>query len=151
MRALKRIFVYALLMVIFPAMAFAQISGKLTEAGGGVKGCTPYHLVSAATTNATSVTAVPTTLYLAFSSNVNAGQRYLKLYDKASAPTVGTDVPKQTYIIPGLTTGSGHVVPIPVVGIDFLLGLAFALTVESTDAGSTGVAVNELVVNLCYK
>jgi hypothetical protein len=32
-------------------------------------------------------------VYSLFVSNINAAVRYLKLYNKASAPTVGTDVP----------------------------------------------------------
>jgi len=124
-----------------------QIVTTYAHAAGG---STPYKLVSAATTNATSVKASAGTVYMITASNVNAAVRYLKLYNKASAPTVGTDVPVLTFAIPGATTGAGTNIPIPNVGVNFGTGIAFALTTEATDAGSTGVAVSEIVVNLAY-
>ena len=124
-----------------------QIVANYAHTAGGA---TPYKLVSAATTNATSVKASAGTLYMITASNVNAAARYLKLYNKASAPTVGSDTPVFTFIIPGNTAGAGTNIPIPTVGINFSTGIAFALTTEATDAGSTGVAANELVINLAY-
>lgn len=113
-------------------------------------GWTPFKLVSAASTNATSVKGSAGVLGMATVSSVNAAVRYLKFYNKATAPTVGTDTPVLTFAIPGNTAGAGSNVPIPDVGIAFSTGIAFALTVEATDAGSTGVAVSEIVVNLGY-
>ena len=110
-------------------------------------GYTPGHLVSAATTNATSVKASAGTLGHVSASNVNAAARYLKFYNKASAPTVGTDVPVLTYIIPGNTSGAGTNIPLPPQGIAFSTGIAFAITTEATDAGSTAVAASEIVIN----
>jgi hypothetical protein len=124
-----------------------QIVSTYAHAAGGA---TAYKLVSAATTNATSVKASAGTLYMVTASNVNAAARYLKLYNKASAPTVGTDTPVFTFIIPGNTAGAGTNIPIPNVGINFATGIAFALTTEATDAGSTGVALSEIVINLAY-
>lgn len=106
--------------------------------------------VSAASTNATSVKGSAGQLFGWALSNVNAAARYLKLYNKASAPTVGTDTPVMTLIIPGNTAGAGQVQMFD-QGIAFGTGIAFALTTEATDAGSTGVAANEIVVNLFYK
>lgn len=122
-----------------------------TIAASATGGATPYHLVSAASTNATSVKASAGTVYHISAGNVNAAARYLKLYDKASAPTVGTDVPVHTFIVPGNTTGAGTNLPIGIPGIAFTTGIALALTTEATDAGSTGVALSELTVNLAYK
>lgn len=113
-------------------------------------GLTMHKTVSAASTNATSVKGSAGQVYEIMASNVNAAARYLKLYDKATAPTVGTDTPKWTLIIPGNTAGGGIAKSIP-KGLEFTLGIAFALTTEATDAGTTGVAANELVVNLGYK
>lgn len=113
-------------------------------------GLTPHKTVSAASTNATSVKGSAGQLYEIFCSNVNAAVRYLKLYDKATAPTVGTDVPVWTLAIPGGTAGAGFAKTIP-MGLAFSLGIAFALTTEATDAGTTGVSANEHVVNLGYK
>lgn len=124
-----------------------QIVSTYAHTAGGA---TPYKLVSAATTNATSVKASAGTVYMITASNVNAAVRYLKLYNKASAPTVGTDTPVFTFAIPGNTAGAGTNIPIPNVGVNFSTGIAFALTTEATDAGTTAVAANEIVVNMAY-
>ena len=81
---------------------------------------------------------------------MNAAVRYLKLYNKATAPTVGTDVPVKTIAIPGNTAGAGVVLAWP-HGLAFGTGIAFALTTEATDAGTTGVAGSEITVNIDYK
>lgn len=113
-------------------------------------GLTMRKTTSAATTNATSVKASAGQVYAIQAFNVNAAVRYLKLYNKASAPTVGTDTPVKTLAIPGNTAGAGFVASWP-SGLAFGTGIAFALTTEATDAGTTGVAVNEITVNIDYK
>ena len=113
-------------------------------------GLTMHKTISAASTNATSVKASAGQVYAIQCSNVNAAARYLKLYNKASAPTVGTDTPVKTLIIPGNTAGAGFVINFD-KGLSFSTGIAFALTTEATDAGTTGVAANELTVNIDYK
>lgn len=70
-------------------------------------GYTSFPLVSLASTNATVVKASAGQVYGWALGNTNASPRYLKLYNKASAPTVGTDTPTQTIIIPGNTGGAG--------------------------------------------
>jgi hypothetical protein len=114
-------------------------------------GLTPYKLNSAATTNATSLKASAGIIGLIVVTNINAAVRYLKFYNKASAPTVGTDVPVQVYTIPGSTTGGGIAVPIPDEGIAFSTGIAFAITAGAADSDTTAVALNEIIVNLGYK
>lgn len=114
-------------------------------------GCTPGKLISAATTNATVIKASAGQLYSLQVINLNAATRYLKFYDKASAPTVGTDTPVQTLPIPpNGTTGGGFVLPIP-VGMAFSNGIAFALTTGIADSDTGAVAANEIVVNYCSK
>lgn len=123
----------------------------ITYAAANSGGYTPGKLVSAATTNATSVQGSATTVGWITASNVNAAARYLKIYNKATAPTVGTDTPVQTFIIPGNTAGAGTNIPLPPQGMALGTGFAFALTTEATDAGTTAVAANEIVVNYGYK
>lgn len=112
-------------------------------------GLTMHKTTSAATTNATAVKGSAGQVYNIQCFNVNAGVRYLKLYNKATAPTVGTDTPVKTLAIPGNTAGAGFVIGWP-QGLAFSLGIGFALTTEATDAGTTGVALNEITVNLDY-
>ena len=108
---------------------------------------TPYKLISAATTNATSVSATANTLlYGYYISNTNAAVRYVKFYNKASAPTVGTDVPVLVLAIPA--SGAANV-SFP-AGINFTTGLAFATTTGAADTDTAAVALNEVIVNLAY-
>ncbi len=114
-------------------------------------GATPYKLISAATTNATSVKGSAGTLYSITASNINAAVRYLKIYDKASSPTVGTDVPKLVFAIPGATTGGGTNIPIGLPGVEFTLGIGIAMTTGAADADTGAVALSEIICNLIYK
>lgn len=113
-------------------------------------GSTPFKLISAATTNATSVKASAGILTSFACSNVNASPRYAKVYDKGSAPTVGTDTPKFVFLIPGNTTGAGSNLPLPANGIAFANGIALALTSGAADTDTGAVSVNENIVNLSY-
>lgn len=108
---------------------------------------TPYKLNSAATTNATSVAATANTLLLGYYiSNTNSSVRYVKFYNKASAPTVGTDTPVLVLAVPG--SGAANV-SFP-AGINFTTGLAFATTTGAADSDTGAVALNEVIVNLVY-
>lgn len=114
-------------------------------------GASAFKRVSTADTNAAVIKDAAGQLCFAHASNVNAAVRYLKLYNTASAPTVGTTVPTFTIAIPGATTGGATAIIQPAVCIAFSTGISMALTTEATDAGSTGVAASELVVNIGYK
>lgn len=107
-------------------------------------------VISAATTNATSAKASAGQVYGYFLSNINAAPAYLKLYNKASAPTVGTDTPVMTILIPGNAAGAGANCEFA-NGIAFATGIAYAITTGVTDASTGAVAANEVVINLLYK
>jgi hypothetical protein len=104
---------------------------------------TPFRLVSAATTNATSVKAAAGALGFIYAINLNAAVRFLKLYNKASAPTVGTDTPIATLPIPASATGAGFMLPIP-GGVAFTTGIAYAVTTGYADADTAAVAAGEV-------
>ena len=108
----------------------------------------PYTLISGATTNATSVsTTANTLLYGYFLSNLNgAAWRYVKFYNKASAPTVGTDTPVLVLALP--PNGAANA-SFP-AGINFSTGLAFAITAGVANSNTDAVAADEVVVNLAY-
>ena len=110
-------------------------------------GATPSKVISAASTNATSVKASVGKVFSIVAFNLNAAPRYLKLYDKASAPTVGTDTPKWVLMIPGNTAGAGFSIPLP-MPLKFANGIALAITTGIADTDTGAVAANEIVVNL---
>ena len=113
-------------------------------------GATPAMYISAASTNATSVKGSAGQIYMLTASNINAAVRYLKIYNKASAPTVGTDTPLLVFAIPGNTAGAGTNIPIPDCGLAFSTGIAFAITTGVATSDTGAVAANELVVNIGY-
>lgn len=110
---------------------------------------TIFRVLSGASTNATSVKASAGTLYSIMAINLNAAACFLKLYNKASAPTVGTDTPVMTIPIPGNTAGAGVVIPLG-PGADFATGIALAITTGAADSNTGAVAANEVFVNGVY-
>jgi hypothetical protein len=108
-------------------------------------GSTPFHAISAATDNATVVKASAGCVYGVNVSNSNGAARYLKLYDKATAPTAA-DTPKMTIFLP-LTSSINKIFP---VGLQFSVGIAFRCVtgIADNDNGSTGT---DLSLDLDYK
>jgi hypothetical protein len=106
-----------------------------------------HHLISAASTNATSVKGSAGTVGVLQCSNINAAVRYLKLYNKATAPTVGTDTPVMTIAIPPNSNISLDCGP---YGMRFSTGIAYALTTGITVADTGAVAVSEHSVSMFY-
>lgn len=110
-------------------------------------GSTPSHTMSAASTNATSLKASAGMVYGLSISNANAAARYFKLYNKASAPTVGTDTPVLTVQVPG----SGTVIRAYPVGLTLATGIAWATTTGIADADTGAVGLNDLSIDIDYK
>lgn len=123
--------------------ATQPVSGTVTANQGTLVAPTALNINSAATTNATSVKTSAGTLYNISASNINAAARYIKLYNKASAPTVGTDVPVLTMLIPA---GSTIDHDFGLIGHRFSLGIALAITSGAADSDTGAVAVNEIKV-----
>lgn len=102
---------------------------------------------SAATTNATSSKASAGSLIGIACSNTGAAAAFVKLYNKASAPTVGTDVPVLTITVPA----SGTVqVDWGALGYRFSLGIALAITNLAADTDTTAVAASQVKVTGTY-
>ncbi|CAB5155703.1 hypothetical protein UFOVP149_24 [uncultured Caudovirales phage] len=108
---------------------------------------TVHTLNSAATTNATSVKATAGRLFSVAVSNQNAAARFVKLYNKASAPTVGTDIP--VMVIP-LAASSAQVIDFGAFGSQFALGIAYAITGLIADADTTVVTAGDTKVSMMY-
>ena len=115
----------------------------------GANGTTPYKLISLATTNANVVKASGANLYSIVAIGLTSTVRFLKLYNKASAPTVGTDVPLMTIPIPANTQGAGISIPFS-MGVNFPLGIAIAITAGSADNDVAAVGAGDVLINLTY-
>lgn len=112
---------------------------------------TAYKLAAANTNNLTSLKATGGVVLGIQTLNINAAACYLKLYNKAIAPVVASDVPVMVIMMPGNATGAGNNVPIPQGGINFPLGIAFAIVTGIGDTNNTSPAASEVVVNIQYK
>jgi hypothetical protein len=71
----------------------------------------PYKYISLASTNATVIRNVQAKLYVVSAIGLTSTVRYLKFYDKAIPPKVGTDTPFLTIPVPANTQGAGIVIP----------------------------------------
>lgn len=115
----------------------------------GSNGTTPYKLISLATTNAVSVKASGGNLYSIVAIGLTSTVRYLKFYNKASAPTVGSDTPIMTIPVPANTQGAGIAIPFS-MGVNFSSGIAIAITSGVADADTGAVGAGDVVINLTY-
>jgi hypothetical protein len=104
-------------------------------------GNTPGKVLSAASTNATSLKGSVGKVVSWLFGNSAATWRYFKLYNKATAPTVGTDVPLFTIGIPP----GGSVPFASSIGVQFATGIAYAITAGASDADTAVVGANEVV------
>lgn len=102
---------------------------------------------SAATTNATLISAKPAAVGSILAYNAGAALAYIKFYNKASAPTVGTDLPVFVVALPATSSVS---IPLQ-FPYRFSLGLGFAMTNVAADTDTTAVALNQLKLAIVYE
>ena len=104
---------------------------------------TAYSATTTAATNAASIKASVGNLFELTLSNTSASAAYVKLYNKSSAPTVGTDVPVMTIPVARL---SAFVQNFGVIGKRFTSGIAIAVTggIEATDTTNAPAGVQIL-------
>ena len=98
-------------------------------------------LSAAASVNSTLVRAGATDLYGADGYNNNAAARFLKIYDKATAPTVGTDTPRRTMRLPPTAQYSFSFTPPLYVS----LGLGYGITTAAADADTGALTAGDIV------
>jgi hypothetical protein len=103
------------------------------------------HTIAAASTNAKVVKASKGTLMKISASNHTASFKFVKIYDKATAPTVGTDIPKLTYGIPPNWSRDADLGTVA-----FQNGIAIAITGAAADTDATAVALNDVAVDVYY-
>jgi hypothetical protein len=103
---------------------------------------------SGATTAGVSVKGSAGNLHhLVVSNDQAATKAYLKLYDKATAATVGTDTPVMTILVPGNTT---IVIPYDLIRHSFTLGISYGITGLAVDTDSTAVATDLVFLTMLY-
>jgi hypothetical protein len=112
----------------------------------GISSLKKFHLVTGASTNVSSLAAVPT----GFDGMIGWATvtAYLKLFDKATAPVLGTDVPAMTIMLP-----ANQLVRVD-FGVEtcaFKFGLQVAVTLNPADNDTTVLAAaNTSGVDIFY-
>lgn len=100
---------------------------------------------SAASTNAANVKTSNTNLYSAVAHNTSAATKYIRFYNKGSAPVPGTDTPIVVIAVPA---SSSKEVIFGAVGMKFASGLGVAITNAAAVLDATVVAAGD--VQLAY-
>lgn len=122
----------------------------VTGAGTPAVPATPYFVNSAATTNGALVLTGTSGLCALWASNIGATDAFVKLYNKATAPTVGTDVPEMIIPVRAAVAGLPGIAEIS-PGFNayrFPLGLGIAITGAVADSDTTAVAAGQVKVKL---
>jgi hypothetical protein len=131
-------------------LQFVQVNGSSAVVPAPVtsQGFNTYHtLVSAASTNATSVKGSAGTIGTCVLTNVHNQFRYVKFFNLAVAPTMGTSTPViQFPIAPSSTLD----VSTAFAGLRFATGIAYAITHNAALLDNTPVNAGEVLVNLSY-
>lgn len=122
----------------------------VTNAGTPTAPATPYILNSAASTNGALILTGSSGLHAFYATNTGATNAFVKLYNKATAPTVGTDVPAVILPVPAAVSGvpGAATLPIGYQGFRFALGLGIAITGSVADNDTTAVAAGQVKVML---
>lgn len=126
--------------------AVTQPSSPVASATGGA---TPSGGIAAATNNSTNLKGSAGTVYGVQTSNINGSTAYwLKLYDKATAPTCGTDTPVKRVLIPPSNSGNNMTFP---VGIAFSLGIGYCVVTGIADNDNTSVPAATIAFSVDWK
>lgn len=136
-----------------PAVTTVTTVGTVTAvtgAGTPAVPATPFFVNSAATTNGALILTGTSGLQAFYATNIGATAAFVKLYNKATAPTVGTDVPEMIIPVPAAVSGVPGVAQLPVGfnGFRFALGLGIAITGAVADSDTTAVAAGQVKVKL---
>lgn len=113
-------------------------------------GETGYHLVSAATTNATVVKASPGKVY-SLTLTSAAGTRFFKFVDKSSTPTAGGEAVKFSVGLFAASSSHENYTMTWPNGLEFTNGISFYTVTTMADSGSTAIGANDLSIEISYK
>lgn len=110
-------------------------------------GLTKFRLVAAGTTNATSIKGASGSVASVLVANTAAAAKFVKLYSKATAPTVGTDTPTDVLQVPANSTILFNYT----AGLPFVAGIALAITNLAPDADATAVTAGDVILSMVYR
>jgi hypothetical protein len=110
-----------------------------------------FQLIAAAGTNATVVKASPGIVNAIYFSAATTNQ-FLKFYDTATAPIVGTTTVKLTFAAVSNAANFNGIVSVfaPPHGIKFSNGISIAITGGIANTDTTAIGANASAVNVLY-
>ncbi len=130
-------------------LAFGAVPAPAQSTVGGDN---QFHLIAANTNNATLVSPGQHQVHGVQVSGVGSAPAYLKFYDKASAPTCGTDTPVKVIAIPAAPTAANGGVNNPLVGFpQFQLGLGICVVTGIADSDNTAPGASTFNINFDWK
>lgn len=135
--------------VSFATTYFGLDTTSVIPNSGGLSSTLPYKLISLATTNANVIKSSSGTLYSLVVIGLTENVRFLKFYNSATSPTVGTDVPVLTIPVPSNVQGAGVAINFP-FGIGFSAGISIAITSGSADSDTGVIGAGDVILNLTY-
>lgn len=111
-----------------------------------------YFLNSTASTNINLIQSGHRALSGLYATNIGATVAYVKLYNKATAPVLATDVPVMIIPLAAAAAGMPGVYQISScdVGYRFPLGIGIAITGGIADTDATAVAAGQVKVHLSH-
>lgn len=113
---------------------------------GGIT--TTFRLNAAGSTNDTLIKGSAGNVYALYMHNNAATARSVKLYNKATQPTVGTDTPVATYRLAATSVTQPSFGG--TIGVSFSLGIGIGITLNSGDSDTTAVTAGDVYVDLSY-
>ena len=122
------------------------VTSASDDPGNGAAASVSRILSAAASTNGTSAKASAGWLRFITGKNASVAERFLKFYNKASAPTVGTDTPVMTIVLPPNTYFTLR------PELYFATGIAYALTTAAADADTGALTAADIIcLNVGYQ
>lgn len=111
---------------------------------------TTFFVNSAASTNGALILTGTSGLAAFYATNIGATPAFVKLYNKATAPVVGTDIPEMIIPVPAAVSGVPGVAnpDLAFIGQRFPLGLGIAITGAVADTDTTAVAAGQVKVKI---
>jgi len=114
-----------------------------------VFGWTVAKVKAAASTNLTAVKASPGVLGgFMFTNNHASAARFVKLYNKASAPVIASDAALMQFTV-AIPDGQVRYADLP-AGLNFSTGIAYAITSAVGETDATPVALDDVTGFLAY-
>lgn len=129
------------------SMPTTSVNNTVQTPSTSTQGITSFGLINAAnSTNATSLKSSAGVVTSISLFNNGAAAAYFKLYNKASAPTLASDVPIAVY---GIGAGQGRDISFA-QHLRLGTGIAYAIVTGAANTDATAVAVNQVTGLIAY-